>query len=143
MIWNIVKAAREELGVRVGPGRGSAACSIVAYCLYITDIDPLFFNLPFERFFSTQSKSIPDIDLDFDGDGRDKVIEWVTKKYGEKRVAHIISYGEMGPKTSLAEMQRLEKMPIETINAFKKLVPDYIKDENDRYRKLSLKNCCK
>ncbi len=143
MIWNIVKAAREELGVCVGPGRGSAACSIVAYCLNITDIDPLFFNLPFERFFSTQSKSIPDIDLDFDGDGRDKVLDWVKKNYGEKRVAHIISYGALGPKTSLAEMQRLEKMPIETINALKRLVPDYIKDENDQYRKLSLKNCCK
>ena len=143
MIWDIVKAARKELGVRMSPGRGSTACSIVAYCLYITDIDPLFFNVPFERFYSTQSKSIPDIDLDFDADSREKVIELVKRKYGEKRVANIISYGVIGPKTSLEEMLRMEKMPNETISALKRLVPNYIKDENDQYRKVSLKNCCK
>lgn len=142
LVWNIVRAAREELDVRVGPGRGSAAGSIVAYCLQITDIDPIKHGLLFERFYSTQSKNMPDIDLDFDADGREEVIEWVKETYGSKRVAHIVTYGTVSAKSSLADMQRLEKMPIETIEALKKLVPnDIIRDENGKAKVPTLKNC--
>ena len=143
LVWNIVRAAREELGVRVGPGRGSAAGSIVAYCLKITDIDPIKYGLLFERFYYTRSCNIPDIDLDFDSEGREKVIKWVKKTYGSKRVAHIVTYGTLGAKSSLADMLRLEKMPAETIEALKKLVPDIIKDENGKFKVTTLKNCTK
>jgi len=93
LVWDIVRAAREELDVAVGPGRSSAAGSIVAYCLHITDIDPLRYGLLFERVFTAPHIKSPDIDIDFEVDGREKVIAWLTKKYGEKRVAHIITLG--------------------------------------------------
>ena len=148
LVWDIVRAAREELDVAVGPGRGSAAGSIVAYCLRITDIDPLRYGLLFERVFTAPHIKLPDIDIDFEVDGRKKVIEWLTKKYGEERVAHIITFACIAPKNSLAEMQRLEKMPIETIIALKRLIPDRgfpdnIVNEKGCSPRVSLPNCYK
>ena len=117
MFWNIVRAAREELGVLVGPGRAYTPGSIVAYCLRITDIDPIRYGLLFERFYSTQSKGLPDIAIDVENESRHKVIKWLKKYYGEKCVAHLIAQGTTEQKNTLADLQRLERMPIETYNA--------------------------
>jgi len=86
------------MGVSIGPGRGSAAGSVVAFCIRITDIDPLKYNLLFERFLNSDRISMPDIDIDFDEDGREKIIKWVVEKYGKNRVAQIITYGTMAAK---------------------------------------------
>lgn len=99
IVQDYIRAAREELGVSVGPGRGSAAGSVVAYCLWITDIDPIKYDLLFERFLNPDRISLPDIDVDFDDDGRGRVLEWVTQKYGAEKVAHIITYSTMATKT--------------------------------------------
>lgn len=128
MFWNIVRAAREELGVLVGPGRGRTPGSIVAYCLRITDIDPIRYGLLFERFYSTQSKGLPDIAIDVESEGRQKVITWLKKYYGEKCVAHIITQGTTGLKYTMADLQRMERMPIETYNALQRYIP-----ENERH----------
>lgn len=117
MFWNIVRAAREQLGVLVGPGRGRTPGSIVAYCLRITDIDPIRYGLLFERFYSTQSKGLPDIAIDVESESRHKVIKWLKNYYGEKCVAHLIAQGTTEQKNTLADLQRLERMPIETYNA--------------------------
>lgn len=128
MFWNIVRTAREELGVLVGPGRGRTPGSIVAYCLRITDIDPIRYGLLFERFYSTQSKGLPDIAIDVESEGRQKVITWLKKYYGEKCVAHIITQGTTGLKYTMADLQRMERMPIETYNAHQRYIP-----ENERH----------
>ena len=95
IVMDFIRAAREELDVSVGPGRGSAAGSVVAYCLHITDLDPLQYDLLFERFLNPDRISLPDIDTDFDDAGRAKVIDWVSNKYGQTHVAHIVTYGQM------------------------------------------------
>lgn len=128
MFWNIVRAAREELGVLVGPGRGRTPGSIVAYCLRITDIDPIRYGLLFERFYSTQSKGLPDIAIDVESEGRQKVITWLKNYYGEKCVAHIITQGTIGLKYTMADLQRMERMPIEMYNARQRYIP-----ENERH----------
>ena len=148
IVSDYIRAAREELGVSVGPGRGSAAGSVVAYCLWITDLDPLRYDLLFERFLNPDRISLPDIDVDFDDAGRGKVLEWVTQKYGKERVAHIITYGTMATKSSIADVGRVEKIPLETVNTLKKLIPDRgfpdnIKDEKGKSPKVNLKNCYK
>jgi len=148
IVSDYIRAAREELGVSVGPGRGSAAGSVVAYCLWITDLDPLRYDLLFERFLNPDRISLPDIDVDFDDAGRGKVLEWVTQKYGKERVAHIITYGTMATKSSIADVGRVEKIPLDTVNALKKLIPergfaDNIKDEKGKSPKVNLKNCYK
>ena len=128
MFWNIVRAAREELGVLVGPGRAYTPGSVVAYCLHITDIDPIRYRLSFERFFSTQSKGLPEIAIDVESEGRQKVITWLKKYYGEKCVAHIITQGTTGLKYTMADLQRMERMPIEMYNARQRYIP-----ENERH----------
>ncbi len=128
MFWNIVRAAREELGVLVGPGRAYTPGSVVAYCLHITDIDPIRYGLSFERFFSTQSKGLPDIAIDVESEGRQKVITWLKNYYGEKCVAHIITQGTTGLKYTMADLQRMERMPIEMYNARQRYIP-----ENERH----------
>lgn len=100
IVSDFIRAAREELGVMVGPGRGSAAGSVVAYCLGITKIDPLKYDLLFERFLNPDRVNLPDIDTDFDDDGRGKVLRWVMDKYGHENCAHIITYGSMATKNS-------------------------------------------
>ena len=124
IVQDFINAARNELGVLVGPGRGSAAGSVVAYCLGITRIDPLKYDLLFERFLNPDRISLPDIDTDFDDDGRGKVLEWVTKKYGASKVAHIITYGTMATKLAIKDVARVEGVPLETSNRLCKAIPD-------------------
>ena len=124
IVQDFINAARNELGVLVGPGRGSAAGSVVAYCLGITRIDPLKYDLLFERFLNPDRISLPDIDTDFDDDGRGKVLEWVTKKYGASKVAHIITYGTMATKLAIKDVARVEGVSLETSNRLCKAIPD-------------------
>lgn len=113
-----------NLGVFVGPGRGSAAGSVVAYCIGITNIDPIKYNLLFERFLNPDRKSMPDIDTDFDDDGRQKVIDYVVDKYGKNQVAQIITYGSMAAKSSIKDVARVLDLPLSEANMLAKLVPD-------------------
>ena len=124
IVSDFIRAAREELDVRVGPGRGSAAGSVVAYCLGITRIDPIKYDLLFERFLNPDRISLPDIDTDFDDDGRGKVLQWVTDKYGAEKVAHIITYGTMATKLAIKDVARVQKVPLNISNALCKAIPD-------------------
>lgn len=116
--------AGKEIGVFVGPGRGSAAGSVVAFCIGITNIDPIKYNLLFERFLNPDRKSMPDIDTDFDDEGRQKVLDYVVKKYGKNQVAQIITYGTMAAKMSIKDVARVMDLPLSESNALAKLVPD-------------------
>jgi len=127
IVQDFIAAAR-KMGVAVGPGRGSAAGSAVAYCLGITDIDPIKYDLLFERFLNPDRISMPDIDVDFDDDGRGEVLRWVTEKYGKDRVAHIITYGTMATKSAIKDVARVQKLPLSESNRLAKLVPDKIPD---------------
>ena len=124
IVQDFINSAREELGVMVGPGRGAAAGSVVAYCLGITKIDPMKYDLLFERFLNPDRISLPDIDTDFDDDGRGKVLKWVMDKYGHENCAHIITYGSMATKNSIKDVARVEKVPIDMANALCKAIPD-------------------
>ena len=135
IVQDFIGAARSELGVSVGPGRGSAAGSAVAYCLGITKIDPIAYDLLFERFLNPDRISLPDIDVDFDDDGRGEVLRWVTEKYGAEKVAHIITYGTMATKMAIKDVARVQKLPLDESNRLCKLVPDKIPD-----KKLNLPN---
>ena len=128
IVQDFINSARDELGVMVGPGRGSAAGSVVAYCLGITKIDPIKYDLLFERFLNPDRISLPDIDTDFDDDGRGKVLEWVEDKYGHDKVAHIITYGTMATKNSIKDVARVEKLPLPISNALCKAIPDKLPD---------------
>lgn len=148
IVQDYIRGAREELGVSVGPGRGSAAGSVVAYCLKITDVDPLKYDLLFERFLNPDRISLPDIDVDFDDDGRGKVLDWITHKYGKEKVAHIITYGTMATKSAIQDVSRVQKIPLTTVAEIKGFVPDRsfpenIKDEKGKAPKVNLKNCFK
>ncbi len=123
IIHEVLKAAR-EMGVSVGPGRGSAAGSVVAYCLNITDINPLKYGLLFERFLNPDRISLPDIDIDFDEDGRDEVLKWVVNKYGKEKVAHIITFGTMAAKMAIRDIARVQKLPLQEADRLAKLVPE-------------------
>ena len=112
------------MGVSVGPGRGSAAGSVVAYCLGITNIDPIKYDLLFERFLNPERISMPDIDIDFDDEGRSKVIEYVIQKYGAKQVAQIITYGTMAAKSSIRDTARVLDLPLADADRIAKLVPN-------------------
>ncbi len=116
--------AGKKLGVFVGPGRGSAAGSVVAYSIGITNIDPIKYNLLFERFLNPERKSMPDIDTDFDDEGRQKVLNYVVEKYGKNQVAQIITYGTMAAKMSIKDVARVLDLPLSESNALAKLVPD-------------------
>jgi len=129
IVRDYIKAAREKLGVSVGPGRGSAAGSVVAYCLDITKIDPIKYDLLFERFLNPDRISLPDIDVDFDDDGRGKVLNWVTEKYGADNVAHIITFGTMATKSAIKDVARVLKLPLSTSNHLCKLIPDKLPDD--------------
>ena len=124
IVQDFIRAAREELDVSVGPGRGSAAGSAVAYCLGITQIDPIAYDLLFERFLNPDRISLPDIDVDFDDDGRGRVLNWVTQKYGKEKVAHIITYGTMATKLAIKDVARVQKLPLAESDRLCKLVPD-------------------
>jgi len=123
IVSDFIKAGR-EIGVFVGPGRGSAAGSVVAYCIGITNIDPIKYKLLFERFLNPERKSMPDIDTDFDDEGRQKVIDYVVQKYGKNQVAQIITYGTMAAKSSIADVARVMDLPLAESRAISKLVPE-------------------
>ena len=128
IVQDFINSAQRDLDVLVGPGRGSAAGSVVAYCLGITKIDPIKYDLLFERFLNPDRISLPDIDTDFDDDGRGRVLEWVEDKYGHDKVAHIITYGTMATKNSIKDVARVEKVPLDRVNALCKLIPDRLPD---------------
>lgn len=123
IVSDFIRAGR-EIGVFVGPGRGSAAGSVVAYCIKITNIDPIKYDLLFERFLNPDRKSMPDIDTDFDDEGRQKVIDYVVDKYGKNQVAHIVTYGSMAAKMSIKDVARVMELPLQESNILAKLVPD-------------------
>jgi DNA polymerase-3 subunit alpha len=143
IVQDFINAAR-GMGVSVGPGRGSAAGSVVAYCLRITDIDPLKYDLLFERFLNPDRISMPDIDIDFDDDGRGQVLRWVTEKYGKERVAHIITYGTMAAKSSIKDVARVQRLPLAEADRLTKLIPDkFPEDANGKAPKVNITNCLK
>jgi DNA polymerase-3 subunit alpha len=123
IVQDFIAAAR-DMGVYVGPGRGSAAGSVVAYCTGITNIDPLKYDLLFERFLNPERISMPDIDIDFDDDGRQKVIEYVVNKYGKDQVAHIITFGSMAARSSVRDVARVLDLPLSDADRLAKLVPE-------------------
>ena len=129
IVQDFISAARNQLDVSVGPGRGSAAGSAVAYCLGITQIDPIKYDLLFERFLNPDRISLPDIDVDFDDDGRGRVLNWVTEKYGQEKVAHIITYGTMATKLAIKDVARVQKLPLSESDRLCKLIPDKIPDK--------------
>ncbi len=123
IVSDFIKAGR-DIGVFIGPGRGSAAGSAVAYCIGITNIDPIKYNLLFERFLNPDRKSMPDIDTDFDDEGRQKVIDYVVEKYGKNQVAQIVTYGTMAAKMSIKDVARVMDLPLQESNMLAKLVPE-------------------
>ena len=151
IVMDFIRAAREELDVSVGPGRGSAAGSVVAYCLKITDLDPLKYDLLFERFLNPDRISLPDIDTDFEDCGRGKVLDYVSRKYGETHVAHIVTYGKMATKSALADVGRVQQVPLAFVNELKSYIPDrdfpdsVLKSlpKDAKKPKVNLKNCYK
>ena len=128
IVQDFINSARDHLDVMVGPGRGSAAGSVVAYCLGITKIDPIKYDLLFERFLNPDRISLPDIDTDFDDDGRGRVLEWVENKYGHDNCAHIITFGTMATKNSIKDVARVEKLPLDVANHLCKVIPDKLPD---------------
>lgn len=144
IVQDYINAARKKLNVSVGPGRGSAAGSCVAYCLGITQLDPITYDLLFERFLNPDRISLPDIDVDFDDDGRGRVLEWVTQKYGPDKCAHIITYGTMATKLAIKDVARVEKLPLTESNRLCKLIPDKLPEGPDgKSPKMNLDNCIK
>ena len=143
IVQDFINSARDELGVMVGPGRGSAAGSVVAYCLGITKIDPMKYDLLFERFLNPDRISLPDIETHFDDDGRGKVLEWVEDKYGHDKVAHIITYGTMATKNAIKDVARVEKVPLAEVNALCKQIPDKLSDSEGNSLKMNLPNAIK
>ncbi|MDY6327491.1 MAG: DNA polymerase III subunit alpha [Bacteroidales bacterium] len=142
IVQDFIKAAR-DMGISVGPGRGSAAGSVVAYCLRITDVDPLKYDLLFERFLNPDRISLPDIDVDFDDAGRYEILEWITEKYGRERVAHIITYGTMKTKSSLKDVARVHDLPVSDSNRLAKMIPDSLPEDPKTHKppKVNIKNC--
>ena len=143
IVQDFINSARDELDVMVGPGRGSAAGSVVAYCLGITKIDPLKYDLLFERFLNPDRISLPDIDTDFDDDGRGRVLKWVEDKYGHENCAHIITYASMATKNSIKDVARVEKLPLAVSNALCKAIPDRLPDVDGKTPKMNLTNAIK
>lgn len=147
IVQDFIQAAR-NMGVSVGPGRGSAAGSAVAYCLGITQIDPLKYDLLFERFLNPDRISLPDIDIDFDDDGRGEVLKWVTQKYGAEKVAHIVTFGTMATKSAIKDVGRIQQIPLAEVNEVTKLIPQKFGDdkadkETGKVPKVTIKNCLK
>ena len=136
IVQDFINAGRKN-GIAFGPGRGSAAGSVAAYCLKITDLDPLKYDLLFERFLNPDRISMPDIDIDIEADGRGKVLQWVTEKYGADKVARIVTYGTMATKSSIKDVARVHKLPLPEAERLVKLIPDRFDDGS----KINIKNC--
>ena len=123
IVQDFIAAARSE-GISVGPGRGSAAGSAVAYCLRITNIDPIKYDLLFERFLNPDRINMPDVDIDFDDDGRYRVFQYIEEKYGKEQISHVITYGTMAAKSAIKDVARVSRLPIEESNRLTKMIPD-------------------
>jgi len=143
IVQDFINKGRHELGVSVGPGRGSAAGSAAAYCLGITQIDPIKYDLLFERFLNPDRISLPDIDVDFDDDGRYEVLKYVTEKYGAEKVAHIITYQTMATKMAIKDVGKVMGLSVAETNRLAKLVPDRLPEVNGKAPKINFKNCLK
>lgn len=141
IVQDFINTARKELGVSVGPGRGSAAGSAAAYCLGITQIDPIKYDLLFERFLNPDRISLPDIDVDFDDDGRYEVLKYVTNKYGAEKVAHIITFGTMATKMVIKDVAKVLDVSLAESNRLAKLVPDRMPEVDGKTPKINIKNC--
>ena len=145
IVEDFIRVGR-QMGVSIGPGRGSAAGSVVAYCLGITQIDPLKYDLLFERFLNPDRISLPDIDVDFDDDGRETVLNYVTDHYGAANVAHIITYGTMAAKSAIKDVARVMNYPVATANFLTKLIPRHMPADPsnpDKELKETVSNCIK
>jgi len=141
IVQDFIQAAK-SMGVSVGPGRGSAVGSAVSYCLGITNIEPLKYNLLFERFLNPDRISMPDIDIDFDDDGRGDVLRYVTGKYGKEKVAHIVTYGTMATKSSIKDVARVQGLSLQEADRLTKLIPDRLPDDEEgNPMKISIENC--
>ncbi len=143
IVQDFINTARKQLGVSVGPGRGSAAGSAAAYCLGITQIDPIKYDLLFERFLNPDRISLPDIDVDFDDDGRYEVLKYVTNKYGEDKVAHIITFGTMATKMAIKDVAKVLEVPLPEANRLARLVVDRLPDVDGKSPKVNFKNLLK
>ena len=143
IVQDFINTGRKQLGVSIGPGRGSAAGSAAAYCLGITQIDPIKYDLLFERFLNPDRISLPDIDVDFDDDGRYEVLKYVTEKYGAEKVAHIITFGTMAAKMAIKDVAKVLEVPLPEANRLARLVPDRLPDVDGKSPKINLKNCLK
>jgi len=143
IVQDFINTARKNLGVSVGPGRGSAAGSAAAYCLGITQIDPIKYDLLFERFLNPDRISLPDIDVDFDDDGRYEVLKYVTEKYGAEKVAHIITFGTMATKMAIKDVAKVLEVPLPEANRLARLVPDRMPEIDGKTPKINIKNCLK
>ena len=143
IVQDFINYGRDKLDVSVGPGRGSAAGSAAAYCLGITQIDPLKYDLLFERFLNPDRISLPDIDVDFDDDGRARVLNYVTEKYGAEKVAHIITYQTMATKSVLKDMARIMDLSVAEGNRLAKLVPDHLPEIDGKEPKINITNMLK
>jgi len=141
IVQDFINTSRNELGVSIGPGRGSAAGSAAAYCLGITQIDPIKYDLLFERFLNPDRISLPDIDVDFDDDGRYETLKYVTDKYGAEKVAHIITYQTMATKSAIKDVAKVMELPLPESNRLARLVPDRLPDVNGKAPKINFKNC--
>ena len=143
IVQDFINTGRKKLGVSIGPGRGSAAGSAAAYCLGITQIDPVKYDLLFERFLNPDRISLPDIDVDFDDDGRYEVLKYVTEKYGAEKVAHIITFGTMATKMAIKDVAKVLDVPIPESNRLAKLVPERMPEVDGKTPKVNFKNCLK
>ncbi len=140
IVQDFIQAAR-DMDIAVGPGRGSAAGSAVAYCLWITNIDPIAYDLLFERFLNPDRVSLPDIDIDFEDDKRGQIMRWVTQKYGKERVANIVTYGTMGTKSAIKDVARVQRLPLPEAERLTKLIPSKLPEDNGKKVKVNVGNC--
>ncbi|MDR2407173.1 MAG: DNA polymerase III subunit alpha [Bacteroidales bacterium] len=141
IVQDLIQEAR-NMDILVGPGRGSAAGSVVSYCLGITDIDPLKYDLLFERFLNPDRISMPDIDIDVEDEGRGKVLNWVMEKYGKEKVAQIITYGTMASKSSIKDVARVQELPLDIANKLTKSIPNsFPENSSKKAPPVTIKNC--
>ncbi len=142
IVRDFINAGR-EMGVSVGPGRGSVAGSVVAYCLKITEIDPFKYDLLFERFLNPDRVSMPDIDIDFDDDGRSKVLKYVEEKYGKEKVSHVITFGTMAARSAIRDVARIQKLPLNESDRLAKMIPVKLPESEGKSTEVTLANCLK
>ena len=140
IVQDFIREAR-DMGVWVGPGRGSAAGSVVAYCLEITKIDPIKYGLLFERFLNPERISMPDMDIDFSDDGRAKVLQYVEEKYGKDHVSHVVTFGTMGAKSAIKDVARIQGLPLSESERLTKMLPDRLPDKDGKPQPVTLAHC--